>query len=127
VDHDLSTYLEAWKDKVRVWWIASNANETRGLITRVATERNLPVVLLDAQQDVAERLGAQVTPHIFVVDGEGNLAYQGAWDDVTFRRRVPTQVYVPEVVEAIRSGRVPKITQTQPYGCVLVKSFAEDS
>jgi peroxiredoxin len=121
VDYELSTLLDAWKDQVKVLWIASNANEPRDLIERVAIERNLPTILLDTQQEVADRYGAQTTPHFFVVDGGGKLAYQGAWDDITFRQRVATKVYLPTVIDSIRRHQLPEITQTPPYGCMIVR------
>ncbi len=127
VDHQLTANLEAWKDKTRVWWIASNANETAELIRRVAAERNIPTVLMDTHQQVANLYGAQTTPHFFVVDPQGRLAYQGAWDDITFRQRVATQVYVPKVIESLSNNRTIETTQTPPYGCSLVRAFISNT
>jgi peroxiredoxin len=124
VDHELTEFLEAWKEHTQVLWIASNANESRDLIERVAAERNMPAVLLDPLQIVANLYGAQTTPHFFVVDAKGILAYQGAWDDVTFRQRVASQVYIPQVVEALSHNLSAELTNTPPYGCMLVR-FAE--
>jgi peroxiredoxin len=123
VDHELLTYLDAWNEQVSVWWIASNANESRHMIEQVAAERNLPIVLIDHHQKVADLYGAQTTPHIFVIDRMGQLVYQGAWDDITFRQRVPTQVYVPQVIAALLEKQGLPYTETQPYGCVLVRSY----
>jgi peroxiredoxin len=127
VDRELLSHLEAWNEQVSVWWVDSNANENRQLIKRVAAERNLPIVLIDRRQKVADLYGAQTTPHCFVIDRQGVLAYQGAWDDVTFRQRVPTQVYVPQVIQALLQNRAPSLTHTPPYGCTLVRSFETDS
>jgi len=121
VDHELSAYLDRWKAQVKVLWIASNANESRELIERVACVRKLTTVLVDADQQVAHMYGAQTTPHFFVVDGSGKLAYQGAWDDITFRQRVATKVYIPMVIESLNQNLIPEVTQTPPYGCVLVR------
>jgi hypothetical protein len=112
---------------VNVIWIASNANEGRDLIEREAVERHIPSVLLDVDQRVADLYGALTTPHFFIVDFDGKLAYQGAWDDITFRHRTASQVYVPQVVEALKQGKTPKVSQTPPYGCTLVRSTAEDN
>jgi len=126
VDHELITFLDRWKEQVKVLWIASNANESLELIEKVASERKLPTVLLDAHLQVANLYGAQTTPHFFVVDRSGKLAYQGAWDDITFRRRVATKVYIPMVIESLNQNLIPEITQSQPYGCALVR-FPESS
>jgi len=127
VDQELMGFLEPWKEKVIVLWIASNANESSAYIERVARERNLPAVLVDERQQVADSYGAEVTPHFFIVDVRGKLAYQGSWDDISFRQRVATQVYVPEVVEALMQDLAPRISQTPPYGCVLVRFFDQNS
>jgi len=121
VDRELAAHLERWPAEVRVWWVASNAGEPFEQITRMAAERKLSTVLVDTRQQVADLYGAQTTPHFFVVDKNGRLAYQGAWDDVTFRQRVATQVYVPKVIEALLEGQVPELTATPPYGCVLAR------
>ncbi len=121
VDHELATWMETWKERVKVIWIASNANESRDLIKAVAKERGITFILKDADQRVANLYGVQTTPHFFVIDGEGKLTYQGAWDDITFRRRVATHVYVPEVVNTMMKGLTPAWTQTPPYGCALVR------
>jgi peroxiredoxin len=121
VDREWMAFHEASKAEVKAFWIASNASESPDLIERVAAERNLPIVLMDRDQQVANQYGAQVTPHFFVVDGDGILCYQGAWDDITFRQRVAMQVYVPQVIEALIDHRTPAIKQTQPYGCMLVR------
>ena len=121
VDDELITHLDSWKEQVRLIWIASNTNESGDLIEKVATDRNIPTVLVDEHYKVADLYGAQTTPHFFVVDGGGKLSYQGAWDDITFRHRVATQVYVPKVIEALRDHQTPEVTTTAPYGCVLVR------
>jgi peroxiredoxin len=121
VDHELMNFLDGWKEQVKVVWIASNANETSDFIEGVASGRNIPIVLVDDQQQVANLYGAQTTPHFFIVDGKGKLAYQGAWDDISFRQRTATQVYVPRVVKALQHNQTPEVSQTQPYGCVLVR------
>jgi peroxiredoxin len=121
VDHEITAFLDRWKDQAKVLWIASNANESHDFIERVAFEREITTLLIDAHQQVASLYGAETTPHFFVVDPSGKLAYQGAWDDISFRKRVATKVYIPMVIESLKQNLMPAVTQTQPYGCVLVK------
>lgn len=121
VDGEVLAQLEQWKNQVQVWWIASNANEPFKMIAQVAGERHLPTVLIDGDQVAADLYGAQTTPHFFVLDSEGNLQYQGAWDDITFRQRAATRLYVAEAVEALIHGKAPDPAQTPPYGCTLMR------
>ena len=118
-DAALLPHVEKWGEKV-VWLsIACNAGESPQLLAQTAGERRLPLVLLDTDQQVSDLYHAQVTPHFFVVDAEGMLRYQGAFDDVTFRQRTPTQGYLVNAVEALLSGKPPHPAQTTPYGCAI--------
>jgi peroxiredoxin len=126
VDTELKAFMNSWKERVKVLWIASNANETRELIEEVANERAIAPVLLDEHQQAANRFGAQITPHFFVLDAKGIMVYQGSWDDISFRQRVATQMYVPQAVDALMQARALKISQTPPYGCMLVRHSDPD-
>ncbi|MCK4975476.1 MAG: redoxin domain-containing protein [Anaerolineales bacterium] len=120
-DLELLSYLNEWESKVALLSIASNANETPDLLQRVAAERGLPLVLHDPAGQVADMYAAVTTPHLFVIDGEGILRYQGAFDDVNFRQRAPTQFYLRQAVEAVLAGQSPNPAQTLPYGCTIVR------
>ena len=117
----LDSWLPGWGPWVRTLPIASNANEEPELLARVAFERSLPVVLRDAGQRVADAYRATTTPHFFVVNERGLLSYQGGLDDTTFRRRVPTRFYLHEAIEALLAGSTPELSETQPYGCTIVR------
>ncbi len=120
-DAELRQFQHVWGQAAVLLTIASNANEPLELLRRVAGERGLTSVLYDAGQVVADLFGAQTTPHLFVLDAQGILRYQGAFDDVTFRRRAPTQAYLKNAVEALLAGRLPEPAQTPPYGCTVVR------
>ena len=83
-DEGFGPLLEEWGEEVALLSIASNANETHDQLIEAAAERSVSPVLSDADQAVANLYGAVTTPHIFVIDREGILRYQGAFNDVTF-------------------------------------------
>lgn len=121
VDEEIHTLYCEWGDRV-VWIsIASNANESLDLLRSVAAQRALPLVLLDRNHQAADLFGAITTPHLFVLDAQGILRYQGAFDDVTFRQKNPTRNYLAEAVSAVLSGKAPYPAQTPPYGCSIVR------
>jgi peroxiredoxin len=124
VDEELITFLDLWKDRVKVLWITSNDNESADLIVKTAAERKLPTVLVDAGHKVADLYGALTTPHFFILDGNGSLKYQGSWDNITFRQKKATQQYIPMVIEALVNGRTPEVSSTPAYGCMLVRYLA---
>ncbi|MBI4394579.1 MAG: redoxin domain-containing protein, partial [Candidatus Omnitrophica bacterium] len=69
-------------DGVVVLGIDSNSNETPRQIKKVAEGRkvNYPI-LIDPGNQIADQFGAVTTPHVFIVDREGKLVYEGAVDD----------------------------------------------
>src|SRR3989344_1114532 len=62
--------------------IDSNANETLEQIKDIAEKRkvNHPI-LMDPGNQVADQFGAITTPHVFIIDRDGTLAYEGAVDN----------------------------------------------
>ncbi len=122
VDARLISMLPGWGEAVRLVCIASNANEPPELLQRIADSRGLPLVLLDTGNRVADLYGALTTPHVFVIDAGGILRYQGTFDDVTFRQRTPTRIYLQEAVLALLAGRLPEPAVTPAYGCSIVRA-----
>jgi len=78
-------------------------------------------VLLDPEQGVARAYRAAVTPHMFVITGEGTLAYMGAIDDNSSSRSDPKQArnYVDEALTAVKAGKPVATPSTRAYGCVV--------
>jgi len=120
-DHLLAEWLGAWGERTARWTIASNANEPVEMLAQAAAERGLGILLHDARQEVADLYRAQTTPHVFVIDEQGILRYQGAVDDVTFRQRTPTRYYLHDAVEALLAGRLPDPAEAPAYGCTVVR------
>lgn len=116
-------YQAHWGEQVVVLNIAPNANEPPDLLRNAAKRLHLSPVLVDSTQQAANLYGAATTPHLFVVDAEGILRYQGALDDVSFRQRTPTQEYLRQAVEAVLSGRRPDPSQTALFGCYIVRQI----
>jgi hypothetical protein len=121
VDGELVPALAGWGGAVALLPIASNDNESEDHLCQVSRARGLSPVLFDAGQKVADLYEAVTTPHFYVVDREGFLRYRGAFDDVTFRQRKPTQGYLIPAVEALLAGRLPEIAETPTFGCTIVR------
>jgi len=119
-DEQIQTMMQDWEEEVLLLPIASNANEPIEDLVRVAGLRDIPLVLHDADQKVAALYGAVTTPHIFVIDMDGILRYQGAIDDVTFRKLEPTVNYLQRAVEAVQAGKEPEPAQVPSYGCTVM-------
>src|SRR3954447_24622038 len=91
-------YVVAWNPRLRavaedyaprgVRFLGIHANDAERYpadslahMTRFVREQEWPFPYVhDESQDVARALGAEVTPHVFVLDGEHRLVYRGAPD-----------------------------------------------
>jgi len=76
--------------------------------------------LLDADGTVGRLYGARTTPHMYLVDARGVLAYAGAIDDI--RSANPGDVkrannHVAASLDALLAGSPVPLASTAPYGC----------
>ncbi len=120
-DEEMKKYSEAWGARVVLLRVAANANESDEMLRDASRARDVDIILKDSAAKVADLYAAQTTPHLFVVDKEGILRYQGAFNDVTFRQRAPARHYLKEAVDALLAGRLPEVAEALPYGCTIVR------
>jgi peroxiredoxin len=110
-------FAKKYKEK-GVQFIAVNANKaTEDLedMKKRAEEKGFAFpYVYDATGNSASDFGARVTPHLFVLDGQGTVQYVGAFDD---KQNDPSKHYVADAVDAILAGKKPETTQTKPIGC----------
>ena len=73
----------------------------------------------DSSGEVGKKYGMRTTPHMFVIDKNGVLAYEGAIDDRAQPSGDPRTArnYVREAVKKLEAGEKLEVTQTRPYGC----------
>ena len=73
----------------------------------------------DGSGEIGKAYGMRTTPHMFVIDKEGVLTYQGAIDDRAAPDGDPRTArnYVREAVEKLQAGEKLAVSQTKPYGC----------
>ncbi len=77
-------------------------------------------LLLDTDGTVGRQYGAKTTPHMYVVNPEGTLIYQGAIDDKpsTDQDDIPgAKNYVRAALAEAMAGQAVSQGQTKPYGC----------
>lgn len=77
---------------------------------------NYPI-LMDSSGEVGKRYGAKTTPHMYVIDREGMLRYNGAIDDDESDRKDSPTNYVVQAVQAMKNDRDVEPSSTKPYGC----------
>ena len=87
-----------------------------------AKEKGYPFPYLrDDSQNIAHAYGAQVTPHVYLFDGEMILRYRGYIDDNINLDNRPTSHDLRMAVEAILEGNIDGIKRpkTQAVGCSI--------
>jgi peroxiredoxin len=74
--------------------------------------------LVDEGQDLAKAFGAACTFHVFVLDRDRRLRYQGRFDDARLPARVTTHD-LADALDDLLAGRAVRTPVTRPFGCSL--------
>ncbi len=118
---------EAIADDV-VWLkVLSSAPEKQGHVSgeqanSIAEEKGSTstAILMDPAGDIGKLYGAKTTPHMYVVDAEGKLAYAGAIDsDSSYKAESIDGAtnYVMAALGNLQDGKPVEVANTKPYGC----------
>jgi peroxiredoxin len=125
---NMQNLQKEWTAKGVVWFtVISSAPGTQGYVT--ASEENSylgrmkaapTAALLDPSGQLGHLYGAKTTPHMFVVNPQGVLIYEGAIDD-----RPTTDLsdingatnYVSLALSEAMAGKAVTTPATRPYGC----------
>jgi peroxiredoxin len=125
---DMPRFQEQARQLGAVWLtINSSAAGRQGHISleaarAVAAEHkiNPADLLLDPDGKVGRAFSARVTPHIFVIDPQGNLVYAGAIDSAPSTSTddiAGATNYAMNTLASIKRGEAIKPFSTEPYGC----------
>ena len=77
-------------------------------------------LLLDSEGKVGRNYEAKTTPHMYIINPEGKLVYNGAIDSTPSASQsdIPTSKnYVLSALMDIKNGREVASAKTKPYGC----------
>jgi peroxiredoxin len=127
-------YALAWHDRIvavardyadrGVGFLAVNSNDAKrypadspeAMRERVEREQWPFPYLWDESQEAATAWGAQVTPHVFVLDRDLRLAYEGA-PDGDHRDPSRNAAWLRGALDAVLAGSEPEPSATEPVGC----------
>lgn len=76
--------------------------------------------ILDSSGEIGRAYDAKTTPHMFVIDKEGNVAYAGAIDSDSSASQSAiegAENYVMAAVNALQAGEEVAVKTSAPYGC----------
>jgi peroxiredoxin len=129
-------YALAWHDRLvdaareygprGVRFLAVNSNDgerypadSLGAMAERAEAEQWPFPYLhDETQDAAREWNAQVTPHLYVVDGEGRIRYEGA-PDADHMDPSLEAAWLRYALDAVLAGEDPEPARTDPIGCSI--------
>jgi len=118
---------EASNEEV-VWLsIISSAEGKQGSVSaeeanKLTTDRNAAPshVVLDQEGTIGRAYDARTTPHMYIIDAEGKLAYMGGIDDKPTADPADikdAQNYVRTALSEIKNGQAVSTPSSRPYGC----------
>ena len=107
--------------------IVSSADNKEGYVTKqqandIAKKQGAQPshIILDSSGIIGHEYGAKTTPHMFVIDKNGVLAYAGAIDDQPNTDAAAIDKadnYVMDALAALKKGDPVNPDRTNPYGC----------
>jgi peroxiredoxin len=127
-------YALAWHDRIvatardyagrSVRFLAVNSNDAerypadspQAMRERVEAEDWPFPYLYDETQDAARAYGAKVTPHLFVLDSDLRLRYEGA-PDADHRDPSRDAEWLRAALDSVLAGEEPSTSETEPVGC----------
>ena len=121
--------LQKTANEKGVEWVTiiSSAEGKQGYVTPEEAKADLETfnaspsaLLLDPSGEIGNAYGAKTTPHMFVIDTEGNVAYAGAIDNNSSPNPdvIPeSKNYVMDAIDALQAGNTVQTSETAPYGC----------
>ena len=117
-----SDLVKKYKERDVVWLTINSTNYTTTEKNKEWAEKNglKQAILVDSAGEVGKLYKAKTTPHVFVVDKEGYVAYQGAIDNSPLGKKPEGKEhvnYVDKAVSELLDGKKVEIAQSKPYGC----------
>jgi peroxiredoxin len=113
-------------------WLLVNSTEANNADSKVEDNKkffeNLKItrtVLMDTEGKTGMAYGARTTPHCFVIDAKGNLAYRGAIDNAMEKDAKDKINYVEAAVAELKAGKPVSHADTKSYGCGVKYAHAK--
>ncbi len=103
---------------VKFVFINSNANESPQAVQAHARQHFSFPVYKDLNNVVADRFGAQSTPEVYLVSGDGVLVYHGHIDDSQQPERVRVHT-LRTSLDAVLGGKPLQTSETRAFGCAI--------
>lgn len=87
---------------------------------------NFPYLYDGDHETVAKAYGPVATPHVFILDKERKLRYQGRIDDVEKPTGTPKNMDTRNAIEQLLAGKEVEVKTTKVFGCSIKWAEKED-
>lgn len=110
---------EEFASKDVVWLaINSTAHATPDQMNKWIAEHSIKYpILMDNSGEVGKKYGAKTTPHMYIIDKEGTLVYQGGIDNDPSGNKADRVNYVNKALAEVTAGESVSQAESRPYGC----------
>ena len=112
-----------------VWLLVNSVNPNNpNHLTPEAAKKEMAAQKIAATAWIDDSSGAlghlydmKTTPHMFVINANGVLAYQGAIDNQATPDHDPRKAknYVRQAIDELAAGKPVSVTETKSYGCAV--------
>ena len=120
---------EGYTGKGVVWLTVSSANKDKAdvfvegsKLAELAKDQGnkATAILVDGDGKLGKAYDAKVTPHMFIIDKEGKLAYSGAIDSIPTTEQsdvAKADKLFANALDNVLAGKAVENAKNQPYGC----------
>ncbi len=126
--NNIQSMQEKYTQKGVIWLsIISSAPGKEGHINKEEAKKvresngvKSTATILDESGEIGHKFDARTTPHMFIIDKEGKIAYMGAVDDKPTTNADDVKIaknHVTAALDAMLEGKKVELPQTNPYGC----------
>lgn len=115
----IALYNDYASKSVKFIFVNANRSEPAGEVRQHAKAVGFVFpVYKDANNVLANRFDAQVTPESYVIDSGGILRYHGSIDDSQNEARIRTRS-LRSALDAVLAGKPVAVPQTKAFGCTI--------
>lgn len=128
--NNMQALQKKWTGQGVVWLtVISSEPGSQGFVTaaeanKLTTDRGAApsAVLFDPKGSAGRAYGAQTTPHMYIIKGDGTLAYMGGIDDKATTRLDDLKTaknFVDAALSEVAGGKAVSVPTSRAYGCTI--------
>lgn len=126
--NNMQRLQEKYTEQDVVWLsVISSAPGTQGYMEPEEARQSVEeynasptAILLDTEGTMGKKYDARVTPHMFIIDPDGIVRYNGAIDDKPTPRASSLETahnYIEAAMTSLMNGEDVEVKSNTPYGC----------